>query len=147
MLHHILHTDETRDGSLDELSEQPTILLQGLLSPGQHRIPGLPWYTCRVSITGNWLLATIKHDDRQCAMFGIALTQEAANQLWQRLEEFYFQLTEMPGIRSIDLPVSRRPTETPWCASVRMEITPDEVTWIDFFERCLAWAWLKTIAH
>jgi hypothetical protein len=45
--------------ALDEIGEQPVFCCKDFFSSGSHRIPGFPGYTCRVSITGQSLLATM----------------------------------------------------------------------------------------
>lgn len=143
MLHYVLHIARSRRSLIDELSDEAIQAVSNLLAPGKHQIPGRSGYECRIAINGQRMVATVRNRERPSVTFGVAPNDEVAADLWPNLESLYLRIGDLPGIRSADLPAPRRPTSTPWCASIKMEMVPDEEEWLDYFERCFAWAWIE----
>lgn len=145
MLHYTINTGHTRESPRAEVGEDVLATLAHMLASGNHVMPGPPGYSCRVTIDGGALLATVSHGQRPCISFGVATDDASADMLWSTLEKHYHEITDMPGIRSADFAVVKRPASTPWCAAITIMATPDEAYWMADFERCLAWAWIEAI--
>lgn len=132
MNHYTITTGHSRFSPRDEVGLDIIKLLQPMLTPGKHPIPGKEGYTAEVLTEGRSLLCTVWDNDRPCVTFGVAPDRESSDLLWPAL----IKLSE--GVT----PVCPSP---PWVAVAIVLIGPSEVGWLGDFERCLAWAWVDKI--
>jgi hypothetical protein len=145
MLHYTLNTGHTRESPRSEVRDEVLRILRPLLGAGKHDLP-IEGYQLVLDTLGGGALATVyRGADVPVVTIGIAPDAAAAEVLWPHLESLYLRIAELPGLRSADFPVARRPAQTPWVAAVVIGPMPREAYWLGDFERCLAWAWIESL--
>lgn len=148
ILHYTLNTGHTRVSPRAEVADDIIRLLRPLLSPGRHDTPKEGYFVDVANSPGSAFLFTALRATQQgqvplltCAV----AAKPEHEEVWAELEKLYFKITELPGIRSADFKVPRKPEELPWLAALLVHATPEEALWLADFSRCLAWAWLESL--
>jgi hypothetical protein len=134
ILHIALQSGETYRSYRDSADDDAMAALRPLLeSDGQHPLPARHGRSMWITRSGRLLLATVWADVPLCT-FAIADQVVGSDKLWQMLHEDTQTVTHPD-----------RPLPPPWCALRRESGLighPEDRTWLDRFERSLAWAWL-----
>jgi hypothetical protein len=127
--HYTVETGHCRISPRSEVSEQAVAVLQPLLTTGEHDVPGMFGYRCRVTVFATVLAATVVA--RSGAPLITTLVCPDANSL---------------VIARDVLALPHDAKLLPPCALVRLHptIVLDLLAadWLGDFERCIAWAWL-----
>ncbi|OYQ37496.1 hypothetical protein CHU95_01125 [Niveispirillum lacus] len=149
-LEHItITTGHSRTSSRNEVDPEffPILskLIRDAVSGKMPKIPGdFGKYHLSATVEGNAVIATVwslKEGRRSPVVtFGVATDAESGAPLWRALHNNH----HFPIASATDPDVI---PEAPWCA-VRFEIglveNLDATTWLGDFERCVAWAWVRS---
>lgn len=145
----VLHCHQLNSGIVTrslrgDVGDELIALMTPLLESGAHRmLEPMDDYECRITVTGNSLLATICCNQRPCMAAGVASEAASASVLWQEIDDLFQSLSLAATNTKCASPETRQPTATPWCASMIVQATEEEVRWMEDFTRCLAWAWVS----
>lgn len=142
MLHYTLNTGHIRSSPRSEVRDDAVQSMLHLLLPGRHEMP-VPGFNLLAHINGTALLVQVFSDELPAVTFGVAPDAAAAAYAWPHLEKAYLDLGDLPGFRTNDLELPRKPAHTPWVAAMLIFVSPEEALWIADMERCMAWAWVE----
>jgi hypothetical protein len=146
LLHYTLNTGHTRHSPRSEVRDDVIAALRPLLAEdGRKPLLSLEGYVLQTTRGGSGLLCSIWRGAEALAVFGVCATKDAAEGLWNALEQGYLAVTEQPGFRSADFEAPRQPEAVPWCAAAVFAPTVSEAFWIGDLERCIAWTWIEMV--
>lgn len=142
MIHYTINTGHSRQSPRSEVADEIIAICQKMLTPGEHKLPNDPRYTLTVPACQHSWAATVRRGkDYPIVIFGVADTEEAAQEIWPQLEGMYLRITDSGPFARANFAAPRMPDTLPWCCAVT--IMPDQaMEWLGDLERCMAWAWL-----
>lgn len=144
MIHYTLNTGHSRVSPRGEIAEGVLDRMTDWLRDGDHQLP-FPGWSVTTTSHGGGMLFSLHFKSRPVVTCGVALDDVAATEIWNPLESMYLRITELPGHRSADWQIPRRPESLPWLAVVLVEPSDILMTadWIGDFERCMAWGFAE----
>ncbi|HEY1785274.1 MAG TPA: hypothetical protein VGG30_06975 [Pirellulales bacterium] len=144
MLHYTLNTGQSHESPRCEVNDVAIAALRPFLQPGWHVVPEPADYECHTMIDGG-LISNVSHSPskRECVLFGVAKTDEQAEQTWKTIDNAYQRLSHERPFRGADFAPACRPAAAPWCATITILASSAEGVWIARFQCDLAWAWIE----
>ena len=140
MIHLTLNTGHSVDQDLDEIPEGITDILKPLLSRGG-TIPGFAAFRVEVAREAGRCAFTIFRGREPIATSMLAITDDAAPEAWEALEELYLDFGDKFTYAGFNA-LPDRPACAPWLAvllfpQIALQ-TPHNIGWMGDFDRCFA---------
>jgi hypothetical protein len=134
LCHYTIDTGHGRDSPRSEVSPDALAVCRALLRLGTHRLPIPGGYSVRVERNGPWLAATVL-GARGAPLVSLHVVRDPV------------------GLRAVLDASGCRPVAPITLPAALVETLPglaldaSATEWLGDFERCLAWAWLDSVAN
>jgi len=117
VIHYTVNTGHSRISPRDEVSREVIKKCIPWTQAGTHTIP-VPGWTIRTDRDSHGLICTLYRGPVPVVTFAVAASKDASDAVWSNLESFYYDLTDLPGHRSVDWKTAKQPESAPWIAAV-----------------------------